>query len=202
MLVLACGGLGASHSELAQATAKMLADENDGVECALSTVEGSAEMMGWRYTFGAAEARPFPDDMRDVKDVFGKKIGIRETMLVVPVEIENTLPKKRAHDRYMFLFGTDGENHQSVATPAWLDEAIGAPNIRALKDSFKPNEKRKAHATFFVQSAAAAPTSVIRMYWTERKPKPDNPRQTYDAVQEQICVEVHRITEKPGYTKP
>lgn len=202
--VLGCGGLIGGHSEFAMATAQMLAEENDGVECRLtSTGGGTTSLLDFEYTFGDPVVRLYPDEMKPMKNIFGKVIGERKYMMVVPVTVTNTLPKKRAHDRTPKFHRTDGEIYNTVTEiPEWVAEAIGKPNLNGDNKAYAPNESRDTFLMLSVDSPEAAIGSVVRMWFTEKRPDPNNPRRTYHATQDQICIEVASVTEVDPLTKP
>lgn len=197
------GVLGRQPSGFATATAKMLADENDGVECRLtSTGGGTTRLLDFEYTFGDPEVRPYPDEMKPQKDVWGKVVGQRKYMLVVPVTIENTLPKKRAHDRTPAYHRTDGEIYDTMTKiPDWVLARLGKPNPNGDSTPYRPSETREVFVMLSVDSPESAIGSVLRMWFTEQRPDPNNPRRTYLATQDQVCVEIAAVTEVPPLVK-
>lgn len=204
LCVLACGGFG-GHSEFAISTAEMLASENDDVECKLaSTGGGTTTLLDWEYTWGDPEVRPYVEEMKPVKDVWGKVIGQRTYMMVIPVTIENTLPKRRKHDRIIKYHRTDGQifDAQASKIPKWVKEKIGKPNLIDDPDPFAPNESRETFVMLSVDTPESAVGSVIRMWYTEQRPNPNNPRRTYQQVQDQFCVEVAGVTEVDAFPEP
>lgn len=201
--VLACGGLG-GHSEFAISTAEMLAAENDDVPCTLaSTGGGTTSILDWEYTWGDAEIREYPEEMKPIKDVWGKVTGQRSHMVVIPVTIVNTQPKKRKHDRILNYHRTDGEVYDGkTKMPAWVKEAMGKPNLIDDPSAFAPNESRETFVMLSADGPEEAIGSVIRMWYTEQRPDPNNPRRTYQAVQEQFCVEIADVTEVEKLPEP
>ncbi len=201
--MLACGGVG-GHGEFALATADMLAKENGDVECKLaSTGGGSTTLLDWEYTWGDAEIRPYPDEMKPIKDVWGTVIGQRSHMVVIPVTIVNTLPKKRKHDRIIKYHRTDGEIYDGkTKMPDWVKAAMGKPNLIDDHNAFKPNESRETFVMLSADSPESAVGSVVRMFATERLPDPNNPRRTTHQVQDQFCVEIAAVTEVPALADP
>lgn len=193
LAALGCGGLGTpGPGKFAASVAELMATENDGVECRLGTTNGgSITFLDWKHTFGEPIVRPFPKEMEKPNK------GPRQ-MMIVPVTLENTQPKKRSYDRRFKIHRTDGEIFDSHAVlPSWIDGAVGTPNITNDFSPYAPGESREGYAMFTVRSPEDAIGSVLRIFATEKIPGTRRHR-----MKDHICVEVLGTSEAPALAKP
>jgi hypothetical protein len=183
------------NGDFAKSVAKLMAAENNDVECRLGmTNGGSITFLDWKYTFGDPVVRPYPEEMKSTKT----RNGLRNFMMVVPVTLENTQPKKRSHDRSFKLHRPDGEVYDGRTTiPDWVKEAMGKPNVNTDFDNYAPNEKRDGFVMFSVGSPTSAIGGVMRVFSTGKVPGTRR-----HVMKDQICVEVMAADEVEPLVKP
>lgn len=201
LVVLGCAGVElplASEPEpgaFAVSVAKMTAAESDDVECRLGrTNGGTITFLDWKYTFGDPEVRMYPDEMKSSST----RNGPRDYMMVIPVTLENTQPKKRAYDRSFKFHRPDGELYDArTRVPDWVQDILGKPNITTDTDPFAPGETRDGYVMLSVGSPTSPVGGVMRVYAKEKIPGTRLTRFT-----DHICVEVGETTEVADLVKP